>query len=74
MVAVDKNGRPNKNIPGLRYESPEEEKLKELADEREKLAKEWVQAQKQTEEQKDLTAAPAVNNNSKQLNQPNQLN
>ncbi len=45
MVAVDNNGRPNKNIPSLKYESSEEEKLKQLADEREVLSKKWLQIQ-----------------------------
>lgn len=35
MVAIDGNGRPNKNIPAIRYESPTDLEMKKIAENRE---------------------------------------
>jgi acyl-CoA hydrolase len=37
MVAIDEKGRPNKNIPALRYDSPHDMEKKRIADERDRF-------------------------------------
>lgn len=43
MVAIDGNGRPNKNIPTIQYESPADLNLKKIAENRECLIRERKQ-------------------------------
>ena len=57
MVAVDDNGRPRKNVPALRYETPEEEAIREEALHHKALDRQWVAMQEATRERADFTAA-----------------
>jgi len=50
MVAVNADGRPNKHIPGLIYQSAEEEKLKLRVEERDAISKQWAKVQQSIEE------------------------
>jgi len=45
MVAIDSQGKPNKNIPGLLYENQEEEELRKEALRRKDLTTQWLQLQ-----------------------------
>ena len=51
MVAVDKDGRPNRNIPGILCETPEEERVCEEAENRKAATQRWIEAQQAVESQ-----------------------
>lgn len=42
MVAVNASGRPVKNVPLLVYSTPDEHAMRLLAEQRDKLSKEWA--------------------------------
>ena len=45
MVAVDARHRPNRNIPGLLYENPKEEKIRDEVEQRKEATRRWMQVQ-----------------------------
>ena len=45
MVAIEEVGKANRNIPGLRYETPEEEKIRDDALRRRELNTQWHEVQ-----------------------------
>ena len=57
MVAVNEQGRSNPNIPGLRYESPEEERVRDEAARRKSAAGRWVAMQEALDHGPALKAA-----------------
>jgi len=57
MVAVDEHGRSNRNIPGLRYESAAEERVRDEAARRKAAAERWVAMQEAVDRGPSLKAA-----------------
>jgi acyl-CoA thioesterase 11/acyl-coenzyme A thioesterase 9 len=56
MVAIDENRRANPNIPGLAYESPEEERTRDEAVRRKAAAARWVAEQEAIDQGPPLRA------------------
>jgi acyl-CoA thioesterase 11/acyl-coenzyme A thioesterase 9 len=57
MVAVDEHGHANPNIPGVRYESPEEERVRDEAAKRKAAAERWVAMQEAVDQGPALKGA-----------------
>lgn len=57
MVAVDARYRPNRNIPGLLYETPEEEKIRDEVERRKEATRLWMQVQEDVDGDEDLRIA-----------------
>ncbi len=54
FVAVDEQRRPNRNIPGLLYETPEEEAIRDQADVQKQRAQAWLRMQRENQALTDL--------------------
>jgi len=57
MVAVDEHGRSNPDIPGLRYDSPGEERVRDEAARRKEASRRWVEMQDAVDQGPRLIAA-----------------
>jgi acyl-CoA thioesterase 11/acyl-coenzyme A thioesterase 9 len=57
MVAIDEHGRANPNIPGLRYDSPEEARIGEEAARRKAAGQRWVTMQEEVDRGPPLKSA-----------------